>query len=274
LSKSIITGSYWDFFAEELVNKLAIKKGAKVLDVGTGWGSCLIAAAKRVGSTGHLVGIDLTNDQLAEASRNIKKAAISNFSLDRMNVKDLTYKDNSFDYVLCGFIGFDDVYDFINDKYRSSNEKMKQIFRVMKQGAKVGFTSWCLQEDIKVAIDVLKDYLIQEGIKSSDEVRTLSESYSKESAAGFHQMMVDSGFKNIDVHTEDYTIIYNDFKDWWQKMMNVAWVIYYTIGEKSNLPNSLIDDFKTKMFPEGIAKNKHDNGYHFTKSVIFGLGEK
>jgi len=50
---------YWDYFGVKLVEYAAIPQEAKVLDVGCGTGSSLFPAAKKTGSRGYAIGIDI-----------------------------------------------------------------------------------------------------------------------------------------------------------------------------------------------------------------------
>lgn len=50
---------YWDYFGARLVERANIHPGAKLLDVGCGTGSSLFPAARKAGSQGYAVGIDI-----------------------------------------------------------------------------------------------------------------------------------------------------------------------------------------------------------------------
>jgi tRNA G46 methylase TrmB len=52
-------GAFWDYFGKKLVHILEIKRGAQILDIGTGGGSTLFRASKRVGPTGKVIGVEL-----------------------------------------------------------------------------------------------------------------------------------------------------------------------------------------------------------------------
>lgn len=275
MGQQIIDKNYWDHFAECLADKMNFEKGVKVLDVGTGsYATCLIAAAKRVGVNGDYTGIDLSNETLAKAAETISNEGITNVVLDCANIKDVKYPDNTFDNIICGFIGFSDEFDFENHQYIKTNAKMEHIYRILKKGGKAGFTTWLQQGDIKVAVDLLKVYLTQEKLMTAEEQKKLSVSYSKESIIGFTQILADSGYQDVNVYSEDFTIVYKDLEEWWDTIKWVAWVLRYTIGEQSNRSESLMNDFKEKMLPKGLEKYKCDAGYCFTKSVIFAFGKK
>jgi len=54
--------SFWERFGERTVERLALSRGAIVLDVGCVTGASAIPAARRVGWDGHVIGIDLSGE--------------------------------------------------------------------------------------------------------------------------------------------------------------------------------------------------------------------
>jgi O-methyltransferase/aklanonic acid methyltransferase len=50
---------YWDYFADQLVQRAGIKPGMMVLDIGCGTGSSLFPAAQAIGPRGYAIGIDI-----------------------------------------------------------------------------------------------------------------------------------------------------------------------------------------------------------------------
>ncbi|MFX1536896.1 MAG: class I SAM-dependent methyltransferase [Promethearchaeota archaeon] len=262
---------YWTNFGNRLVELMEINAGAKVLDVGTGSGACLIAAAKKIGSTGKIIGIDSWEKILAETTENIWKFDLANASVQKMDAEDMTFEDNSFDCVLCGFIGFDDVFDFEQHKYKEQNKKMNEIIRVLKKGGKAGFSTWELQEDIQVLGELARKYLTEEASENPKKMESIPTGYSKETTEGFEKLMADAGFQNIKIVTEKFDMVYRNEEEWWKTMSEVGWdVLSRTIGSESKA----LQDFKEKMLLDGLQDYKRDNGICFTKSVIFAFGTK
>ena len=125
-----------------------------------------------------------------------------------MEASNLKFDDNSFDNILCGFIGFSDSYDFKNNQFIDKNAKMKEIFRVLKSGGEAAFSTWEYQQDIEVARGLLQKYLRYKNMKKNNDIENLSISYSKESVDGFKLIMKDAGFNNIKIFSKNYNIIY------------------------------------------------------------------
>ncbi|MFX0090631.1 MAG: class I SAM-dependent methyltransferase [Candidatus Hodarchaeota archaeon] len=261
---------YWSTFGQRLVDLMELNTGAKVLDVGTGSAACLIPAAKKIGSLGQIIGIDKYEKVIPIANENIQKAGLINASAQLMDAEEMKFKNHSFDYILSGFIGFSNVYDFKNHNYRKENKKMTEIFRVLKEGGKVGFSTWELQEDIETIRELVRKYL-EHHSGNLEKTENIPPGYSKETTEGFKKLMLDAGFQNIQIATEKFSIVYRDEVEWWETMSQVAsWVLKQTIG----LEPEILQDFKEKMLKKELQSYKRESGYYFTKSVIFALGMK
>jgi ubiquinone/menaquinone biosynthesis C-methylase UbiE len=262
---------FWEVFGEKLALFMNLKTGSSVLDIGTGGGSCLIPAAKIIGPTGQAIGIDLWKNRIEEVRENIKENNLSNTTAQIMDARELTFEDNTFDFTVCGFIGFGDVFDFQNHKYRKENDKMKHNLRVLKPGGKAGFSTWETQGELDCLRDLLYDYLNKHTSATQDRIDNIMISYSKETKKGFKKILQDVGFNSIEIFTEEFLIKYSNFDEWFKVMMRSGWILREYLGRDEND----YEDFKDKMLPHGIATYKQaDGSYKFKKSVIFAFGTK
>jgi ubiquinone/menaquinone biosynthesis C-methylase UbiE len=71
--------------------------GERVLDLGSGSGTDVFAAAVRVGKRGRAVGVDITPEQLAKARRLVRDEPVS---FHRARIEELPFEDGSFDVVI------------------------------------------------------------------------------------------------------------------------------------------------------------------------------
>lgn len=266
----IVSLDYWSDFAKELVKFANLKPNGKILDVGTGSGTCLIAATNKLGANCYLVGIDHNKANISKAINNFKNIDVESVQFRTMEASNLKFDDNSFDNILCGFIGFTDAYDFENNQFIGKNAKMKEIFRVLKSGGEAAFSTWEYQQDIEVARGLLQKYLRYKNMKKNNDIENLSISYSKESVNGFKLIMEDAGFNKIKTFSKNYNIFYKSVEEWWNIMEDAAWIMEYTL----NYDSDKLNDLKKTCLSEGIKAFKKDEGYTFQKSVIFAFGSK
>ena len=102
-----------------------VRTGDVVLDLGSGAGLDLLLAAQKVGSTGRVIGVDMTDAMIARANENIRAANVTNVEVRKGIIEALPVADGSVDWVISNCV--------IN----LSPEKPKvfrEIFRVLRPG--------------------------------------------------------------------------------------------------------------------------------------------
>ncbi len=82
------------------VRAALLKEGERVLDLGSGAGMDLILAAKRVGPTGHVYGLDMTKAMLDKARRNLDRLGLRNATLLRGYIEDIPLHDGGVDVLI------------------------------------------------------------------------------------------------------------------------------------------------------------------------------
>ncbi len=78
----------------------ALQPGEDVLDLGSGSGTDVFCAAVLVGESGHVVGVDITDEQLDKATRIRDREGFSQVELVEAHIEELPFDDASFDAVL------------------------------------------------------------------------------------------------------------------------------------------------------------------------------
>ncbi|MFH0818714.1 MAG: arsenite methyltransferase [Patescibacteria group bacterium] len=105
-----------------------IKVGDTVLDLGSGAGFDCFLAARRVGKTGKVIGVDMTKTMIAKAKANAKKYGYQNVSFKLGDIEDLPIKDNTIDVIISNC-----VINLAPDKLKV----FKESFRVLKKGGRM-----------------------------------------------------------------------------------------------------------------------------------------
>jgi arsenite methyltransferase len=78
----------------------ALQPGEKVLDLGSGSGTDVFCAAVLVGESGHVVGVDITDEQLDKAARLRDQGGFSQVEFVEAHIEELPFEDASFDAIL------------------------------------------------------------------------------------------------------------------------------------------------------------------------------
>jgi O-methyltransferase / aklanonic acid methyltransferase len=91
---------FFTSFGERLVEAAALAPGERVLDVGCGRGATLLPASVAVGTTGRVVGIDLSGEMVALLAEQLEAAGIDNATVRIGDAQALDVDDATFDVVL------------------------------------------------------------------------------------------------------------------------------------------------------------------------------
>jgi ubiquinone/menaquinone biosynthesis C-methylase UbiE len=104
-----------------------LKPGEIVLDLGSGGGIDVLLSAKRVGPAGKAYGLDMTDEMLALANANKRKAGIENVEFLKGEIENIPLPDNSVDVIISNC-----VINLSADKDRV----LREAFRVLKPGGR------------------------------------------------------------------------------------------------------------------------------------------
>ena len=123
-------------------NPFSISKigpGSSILDVGCGAGLDLIFSRFLTGDTGRVKGIDLTEEMISRARKNLAQAGITDVEIKHVDEDFIPYDDNEFDVVIS------------NGVINLSPCKQKlfgEIFRVLKPGGRLQFADIVLEKEL------------------------------------------------------------------------------------------------------------------------------
>ena len=104
-----------------------LREGETVLDLGSGGGIDVLLSARRVGPSGKAYGLDMTDDMLALARENQRKAGASNVEFLKGEIEHIPLPDNSVDVIISNC-----VINLSADKDRV----LREAFRVLKPGGR------------------------------------------------------------------------------------------------------------------------------------------
>jgi arsenite methyltransferase len=77
-----------------------LQAGQTVLDLGSGGGIDVLLSSTRVGPTGKVYGLDMTDEMLALARENQRKAGVANVEFLKGNIESIPIPDNSVDVII------------------------------------------------------------------------------------------------------------------------------------------------------------------------------
>ena len=154
-----------------------LKEGEVVLDLGSGAGLDMFVAAQKVGKTGRVIGVDMTQDMIDKAKENAIKLGLANVEFRLGDIENLPVEDESVDVIISNC-----VINLTPDK----SKVFEGSFRVLKPGGRMMISDIVLEQPLPE--------------KMKDDVTTytgcvggaiLEEDYL--------QLMRDAGFERVEV---------------------------------------------------------------------------
>jgi ubiquinone/menaquinone biosynthesis C-methylase UbiE len=120
-----------------------LRAGERVLDLGSGGGIDVLLSARRVGPTGHVYGVDMTDEMLALARANAAKAGVTNVAFLKGTIEEVPLPDDSVDVVISNC-----VVNLSTDKHAVLSE----MFRVLVPGGRVGVSDVVAEDSLTPAM--------------------------------------------------------------------------------------------------------------------------
>jgi len=157
---------------------VSLEPGQAVLDLGSGGGIDVLLSAKRVGPTGKVYGLDMTDEMLALARENQRKAGATNVEFLKGTIESIPLPDNSVDVIISNC-----VINLSSDK----DAVLREAFRVLKPGGRFAVSDVVVRGEVPT--DVRRSMELWVGcIAGALEDRDYQ---AKLSAAGFEDVDIE-----------------------------------------------------------------------------------
>jgi SAM-dependent methyltransferase len=155
-----------------------IQPGETVLDLGSGGGIDVLLSAKRVGPTGKVYGLDMTDEMLALARENQQKAGVTNVEFLAGDIEDIPLPESSVDLIISNC-----VINLSPDKDRV----LKEAFRVLKPGGRLAVSDIVVRgsmpEEVRHSVELWAG-CVAGALEESDYLKKLEQ-------AGFEQASIE-----------------------------------------------------------------------------------
>ena len=137
---------------------------------------------------GKVIGIDISKEMIKETYKDIKNNKFNNVELINMDINNLTFPNNYFDNVLCGF------------SIEVNENNLNEIFRILKNNGKLNISIWGIQLNQQWLNAIVNKYLhVQNNIKK---------------VANYNDLLNSVGFTSIEIIQCLEKVIYKTKDDW------------------------------------------------------------
>lgn len=156
----------------------ALRPGEVVLDLGSGGGFDCFLAARQIGGTGHVIGVDMTPEMLSKARENATKGGYVNVEFRLGEIEHLPVADNSVDVIMSNC-----VINLSPDK----PQVYAEAARVLRRGGRVAVSDVVAVKPMpqRVKADLSAHACCVAGAAQVDELRSML------AAAGFVDVQIN-----------------------------------------------------------------------------------
>lgn len=191
--------------AEQLVALCRIAPGQRVLDAATGTGFAALAAARAVGPSGRVVGVDISPGMLREARLAVAESGLTNIDLVEGDVVHLSqYESATFDGVTCaaGLL------------YMPVGDALQEWRRLLKPGGFVAFST--MRAGSPRAGQLFRNCAAAFGVTLNDPSEPLG------SAEACRQTLEDAGLEPVRIVSEIVEFTPQDLEGAWESNVGSA----------------------------------------------------
>jgi SAM-dependent methyltransferase len=154
-----------------------LNEGESVLDLGSGGGIDVLLSAKRVGPTGKVYGLDMTDEMLALANENKRKAGAHNVEFLKGEIEHIPLPDNSVDVIISNC-----VINLSADK----GQVLREAFRVLKPGGRFAVSDVVVRGDAPAEVRRNMELWIGCVAGALEEME-------------YRDLLADAGFRRIEI---------------------------------------------------------------------------
>ena len=156
---------------------IELREGQSVLDLGSGGGIDVLLSARRVGPAGKVFGLDMTDEMLALARENQRRAGVTNVEFLKGEIENIPLPDDSVDVIISNC-----VINLSSDKARV----LREAHRVLKPGGRFAVSDVVVRGEVPA--DIRRNVELWVGCVAG----ALQED-------DYRRFLADAGFTNIEV---------------------------------------------------------------------------
>lgn len=228
---------------EAMLAAVALSAGEHALELACGTGDVGIAAARRVGSTGHVVITDVAPEMVAIAAERASDGELANVSTAVRDIEQIAEPDTAFDVVLCR-----DGLMFAVEPQRGANE----IRRVLRSGGRAAIVVWAERSRnpwLGLVFDAVTDEL---GVQVPPP--GIPGPFSLGEPDKLSKLLGEAGFVDVTIAEVHVPLRAPDFDTWFNRVSMLAGPLARVIGALNpEVRTGLLDRLRRSVAPYTTA---------------------
>jgi O-methyltransferase/aklanonic acid methyltransferase len=243
-------------FGQRLVDVAEIAAGANVLDVAAGRGALLFPAAAKVGPAGHVTAIDFSPDMVRETAKDIEGQALYHAEIRHMDAEQMTFADESFDRVVCGFALW---------MFAEPARVLQEFYRVLRRGGRVALSTWAADTPSQIwCHEVLRPFVPA----PAPNLLTPKDDLKFDSPLQLETALRLAGFADIQITVEEKDFVYRSEEQYWSSLWSSG-----LRRQLEKMTADLLEEAKNEVIRKFQAFKQPD-GFHKLNRALFAIGTK
>ena len=233
-----IVNVFMQDYSRRLVETAAIEPGGRVLDVACGTGVVTRLAAEQAGSEGQVVGFDLNAGMLSRASASVENGP--DIAWHEGSVTDMPFAEASFDVVLC-----QQGLQFFPDKAAA----LADIHGVLAPGGRLLVSVWRSLDRCPWQRAVASAVERHVGSKPAEQLRA---AFSLGEAETLRQVIVASGFLDVEIRVETETIRHSSLEEFVPGYLSATPVAGAVAGLDMEIQTAIVADVRGALAAHSV----------------------
>ncbi len=247
------TLSFFEDHGAGLIAFMGVLSGSHVLDIGCGAGALTMPAAEIVGSSGKVVGTDISSGMLNVARSRAEEADFSWAEFQEANIESLEL-DEDFEFAVCGFV---------MQMFTDLTTVPRALGRHVSKEGKVGLSVWAngaWEPHTSVFRDVLRS-VRPDLVPAPGNIENLQQPGRLES------IMDEAGLTDLDIRTQKLPHRLEDFEKYWE--------LITTVGSRAvleKMTGSEVIEVRKRLEPAISRVSDKDGSLTVSMAAIYASG--
>ena len=229
----------------DLLAKLAPRPGESILDLGTGPGEPAMTIAAELSASGHVLGVDISENMVAIARHVAQARQLANVEFQTMDCADLKLPNGAFDGAVSNF-GF----QIFTDPEKAARE----VHRVLKPTGRLAVSVWSTGDRVPFLHAIIAPMLEH---AEPDETGYIPTPYETGAPGEMVAFLEAAGFHDAQEERKQYTMNFADERDYLDTLLTATPIGHSLSEEPQRVQDEVLKKTKANLVqwktPRGLA---------------------